>query len=140
MERKRIRKEIKWEDPFTSLIWSVVRKKRLQGRIFRCEHRIPGIRGREILATFYCAKYRFILEPLTARYTYAQKRQDRFLYERGYYVHRIRETDDKLAIHNEILGIFSDYSKWKRELGLFLHVSYKYLFWINREIQSNLRG
>jgi hypothetical protein len=82
-ERKIIRKHIKWEDPFTSLIWSVVRKKRLQGRIFRCEHRIPGIRGREILATLYCSKYRFILEPLTGRYTYAQKRQDRFLYERG---------------------------------------------------------
>jgi hypothetical protein len=41
---------------------------------------------------------------------------------------------------NVVLGIFSDYSEWKRELGLFLHVSYKYLFWINREIQSNLRG
>ena len=120
-ERQRIRKHIKWKEPFTRLLWSIVRKKQLVGMRFRCEAPLRRIKGREIRATFFCSKYHFVLEPLTGPYTDELKEQDRFLYERGFYVHRIRITNDKLEILSELLGIFRDYKKWKKELGIYLH-------------------
>ncbi len=137
-ERQRTRKHNKWEDPFTRLIWSVIWKKHLEGKRFRCEAPLRRIKDRVIVATFYCSQYHFIIEPLIGSYTDEMKEHDRFLYERGYYVHRIRTTSGKLEILGDLLSIFRDYKKWKKELGIYLHTKNHPVTWDDESRASTL--
>jgi very-short-patch-repair endonuclease len=117
-----IRKAIKWEDPSTSLIWGTVRKRQLVGKKFECYRYLECITDREVTATFYCDEYHLVIEPIKGHYTNALKEYDRYLYEKGFYVYRIRKPKDKEEIRGDLLSILSDYKTWTEKLGAFLGI------------------
>jgi very-short-patch-repair endonuclease len=117
--RRRERKLIKWEDPFTALMWELLRKKRLRGQSFRCWRYLNRL---GTTFTFYCAKYKLVIEPLRGTYTRALKAQDKFLYEKGYYVYRMKKSRDRVKIRSNLLSVLVNFKVWKKELGISLGV------------------